>query len=173
MTATRNLGIPTSAYDYGTFAWHRKWIVDLPNRQASHNSGLVFIFSNAATGEESLPLGGLTPNRAWFGKLHGGASSIPSRMAAHTAMRIAKEALQIFADMARTACQDCMVDTIVTRNYYMVHDRVWRKAHPKGRGMLCLPCLQARLGRKLTSQDFTDAPLNIIHGRHQQFGPSN
>jgi hypothetical protein len=42
----------------------------------------------------------------------------------------------------------------------MVTDEVWETAHPEKRGMLCIGCLEDRLGRQLTSDDFTDAPIN-------------
>lgn len=41
---------------------------------------------------------------------------------------------------------------------YMVHDHVWEAA--AGEGHLCVGCLEARLGRRLVVQDFTDCPLN-------------
>lgn len=44
----------------------------------------------------------------------------------------------------------------------MVHDEVWLEANPKGRGMLCIGCLELRLGRLLTKDDFTDAPVNSM-----------
>lgn len=169
MTATRNLGMPTSSLDYGTFAWHRKWSVDLQNRLATHASGLVFRFTSNAVSEGVLPIGGITPNGAWHGKLEGGAASIPKRMPAHVAIRICREALQIFADMAIFSCQDCMIDTVETRNYYMVHNEVWQQANPKNHGMLCLPCLQRRLNRRLTLDDFTGAPINSLRVDLSQF----
>ena len=57
-------------------------------------------------------------------------------------------------------CLDCKVCTNCCNEYYMVTDKVWRKANPKGRGMLCIGCLELRLGRLLTSHDFIDAPVN-------------
>ena len=42
----------------------------------------------------------------------------------------------------------------------MVHDALWLKANPTDSGMLCIGCLEVRLGRTLTSEDFTDAPIN-------------
>jgi hypothetical protein len=45
--------------------------------------------------------------------------------------------------------------------YYMVHDALWKLAgmEPDG-GMLCIGCLETRLGRKLVRGDFTDYPIN-------------
>lgn len=60
-------------------------------------------------------------------------------------------------------CVDCGVNTHDADEYYMVHDELWAAAgmEPAG-GMLCVGCLEQRLGRRLTAADFTDAPVN--HG---------
>jgi hypothetical protein len=42
----------------------------------------------------------------------------------------------------------------------MVTDEVWNVAWPQDRGMLCIGCLESLLGRQLTKDDFTDAPVN-------------
>jgi hypothetical protein len=57
-------------------------------------------------------------------------------------------------------CKDCKVDTLAIDEYYMVTDEVWEMANPQRRGMLCIGCLEDRLGRQLTASDFTDVPLN-------------
>ena len=57
-------------------------------------------------------------------------------------------------------CMDCGMCTNCNYEYYMVHDSVWLAANPKSRGMLCIGCLEARRGKLLTKDDFTDAPLN-------------
>ncbi len=60
-------------------------------------------------------------------------------------------------------CIDCGENTRRCE-YYMVHKALWNGAVPeqKERGgvMLCIGCLESRIGRQLTSKDFTDAPLN-------------
>lgn len=44
---------------------------------------------------------------------------------------------------------------------YMVRDDVWAAAGMrKNGGWLCVPCLQTRLGRPLTGDDLTGAPIN-------------
>lgn len=58
-------------------------------------------------------------------------------------------------------CMDCAACTNCNDEYYMVHDSVWLMANPKDRGMLCIGCLEARLGRLLTKHDFTNCPLNL------------
>jgi hypothetical protein len=65
------------------------------------------------------------------------------------------------------ACVDCEFDTFAGREYYTVNDTVWEAASkaspplPGGRGLLCIGCLERRLGRELTCADFpSDNPLN-------------
>jgi hypothetical protein len=55
-------------------------------------------------------------------------------------------------------CVDCGHDTL-DNEVYMVHDRIWEKGGV-GDGLLCIGCLEARLGRPLSRADFTDAPIN-------------
>lgn len=58
-------------------------------------------------------------------------------------------------------CVDCRNDTAAMHEYYMVHDAIWAQVgmQPHG-GMLCIGCLEDRLGRMLTNLDFTAAPVN-------------
>jgi hypothetical protein len=61
-------------------------------------------------------------------------------------------------------CMDCGVCTNCNGEYYMVHDEVWYSAitaMDKGH-MLCVGCLELRLNRLLTKDDFTDAPVNVF-----------
>ena len=58
-------------------------------------------------------------------------------------------------------CLDCHIDT--TPEYYVIKNPLWKKANPQINGMLCIGCLEQRLGRNLTKQDFTKAPLNSSH----------
>lgn len=61
-------------------------------------------------------------------------------------------------------CVDCGIDTNGENEYYSVYDHIWDKyvtgSHNKS--MLCIGCLEARMGRKLTKSDFTDYPINSI-----------
>lgn len=81
-------------------------------------------------------------------------------------------------------CIDCYVDTSINggiAEYYNVHNFVWCEAFgfdpfevldKNGRyfydfidqaqnvGMLCIGCLEHRLGRELEADDFSDAPIN-------------
>jgi hypothetical protein len=54
------------------------------------------------------------------------------------------------------SCADCGHDY---DEDYMVRDDIWR-VYGVGNGMLCIGCLEKRLGRQLCSQDFTKARCN-------------
>lgn len=64
-------------------------------------------------------------------------------------------------------CADCAVNVTPKRRaagrwwWYMVLDEVWAAAG-MGDGHLCLPCLEARLGRRVTVNDLLVCPLNIV-----------
>jgi hypothetical protein len=56
----------------------------------------------------------------------------------------------------RWHCLDCGVNTMAAGHYYMVSDRIWAASGLRPTdGMLCLYCLQHRLGWKLQLKDFT------------------
>ena len=55
-------------------------------------------------------------------------------------------------------CMDCKIST--RSEYYMVHEWLWKRVNPNISGLLCIGCLENRLGRELTKTDFTDAPIN-------------
>ena len=67
-------------------------------------------------------------------------------------------------------CADCGVGTFTLGEWYMVDYEVWEQAwlcrrkswHGKlpGTEILCIGCLEKRIGRTLTSSDFIDAPCN-------------
>jgi hypothetical protein len=60
-------------------------------------------------------------------------------------------------------CLDCRTETTFAKGneeYYMIHNELWAQANPQINGMLCIGCLEIRLGRTLTSEDFTDASIN-------------
>lgn len=59
-------------------------------------------------------------------------------------------------------CLDCGVDTIAINEYYMVDPHVWTQSNA-GRGLLCIGCLEQRIGFTLPLQDFTNAPVNLSH----------
>jgi hypothetical protein len=61
------------------------------------------------------------------------------------------------------SCEACGSDY---DEYYMVQNGIW-KAYGAGGGMLCIGCLEKRMGRKLGRQDFNDLPLNEINPETQ------
>ena len=56
-------------------------------------------------------------------------------------------------------CLDCRKDTF--DEYYFVHNHLWRRAVDKSQrhGMLCLSCLQRRLGRPLSPDDYKSGQM--------------
>lgn len=57
-------------------------------------------------------------------------------------------------------CVDCRVDTGKIHEHYFVHTHLWLTVMPSVNGMLCIGCIEKRLGRSLTARDFTDATIN-------------
>lgn len=55
-------------------------------------------------------------------------------------------------------CLDCKMDT--KSEYYVIKISLWKIVNPNIKGMLCIGCLEQRLGRVLTKDDFTQAALN-------------
>ena len=85
--------------------------------------------------------------------------------------------------MTKYNCIDCEVDTRTNGEYYHVRPQVWAAAlgepftgrqdtrgewHYRGdeyariqnRGMLCIGCIETRLGRLLNKSDFSGASIN-------------
>jgi hypothetical protein len=80
----------------------------------------------------------------------------------------------------RPLCCDCGIDTIATDEWYMVNNEVWEQAWsghrcptyislglftvpqppPPGLEVLCIGCLENRIGRTLCRTDFIDVPVN-------------
>ena len=63
-------------------------------------------------------------------------------------------------------CHDCGTDTPPfdgpgRAESYMVHDHVWAAAGLQS-GLLCIGCLEQRLGRQLTAADSTYCPMNDL-----------
>jgi hypothetical protein len=59
-----------------------------------------------------------------------------------------------------TRCLDCDLDTLELGECYIVRDEVWDSVCEPNGGMLCIGCLEGRLGRRLESSDFKDVPVN-------------
>ena len=64
------------------------------------------------------------------------------------------------ANHPRFFCADCDVDTYINQQYYVLHDELWEQVAPRVDSMLCLNCVEIRLGRLLNKGDFASVPLN-------------
>ena len=53
-------------------------------------------------------------------------------------------------------CDDCGMNTFY--EFYVVHDGLWDQYGSKW--MLCVGCLESRMGRQLVTEDFTAANFN-------------
>jgi hypothetical protein len=73
-----------------------------------------------------------------------------------------EEAARDAALERRFHCLDCDVHTSAIGEYYMLRDEVWLEANPDGDGMLCVGCLEKRLGRRLEPTDFTESTHNFV-----------
>ena len=63
-----------------------------------------------------------------------------------------------------TICNDCGRETVALpdfEQYYMVKNDLWAKFGVDG--LLCIPCLQARMERCLRWSDFFPCPLSAAH----------
>lgn len=59
-------------------------------------------------------------------------------------------------------CMDCDVDTGKIGEHYMLIDATWNQIHDSNKGMLCIGCVETRLGRPLTKSDFNDSHVNKL-----------
>lgn len=64
------------------------------------------------------------------------------------------------ASRRKWLCLDCRVDTGKIHEHYFVQTPLWMKAVGSNRGMLCVGCLETRIGRTLKSFDFPDVHIN-------------
>lgn len=80
------------------------------------------------------------------------------------------ELAELEALLADYVCGDCDYNTHLGQEYYVVQDHIW-ELHGNGDGLLCIGCLERRLGRQLTAADFKDISLN--NGKYREkFGAS-
>lgn len=103
----------------------------------------------------------------------------PAAWARHAAhIRVFQQQTQQLIDAARrrgrdhvndpdTRCADCSTETLspepgVRTEYYMLRDTVWAAARTDPHAYLCVGCIEARLGRRLHSGDFTATPINDL-----------
>lgn len=60
-------------------------------------------------------------------------------------------------------CKDCKIDTGKIGEHYMLKDSVWYSVYPSQEGMLCINCIEKRLGRKLNKNDFNNSYVNNLN----------
>ena len=66
-----------------------------------------------------------------------------------------------------TRCMDCAQD--VSYEFFVIHNDLWEQAVGDHRlGWICVPCLERRLGRQLTREDFKLCPANVTTFRKTQ-----
>lgn len=69
-----------------------------------------------------------------------------------------------FIDSSAHLCHDCGYNTLESnKDYYMVHNEVWQR-YGLGQqpGMLCVSCLEMRMGHPLLAHQLTAAPINTL-----------
>jgi hypothetical protein len=60
----------------------------------------------------------------------------------------------------RFLCLDCKKDTGKLGEFYFISTELWLSIVGSVQGMLCIGCLEIRLGRKLNSKDFIECFIN-------------
>lgn len=59
-------------------------------------------------------------------------------------------------------CDDCNKDCFADgKDYYMIKHDLWEK-HGTGEGMLCMDCLESRLGHKLKKEEILVCPITTL-----------
>lgn len=75
--------------------------------------------------------------------------NLPPSKALTLARKLADQALAMWVYEAWDACLDCGIHTTDIGEYFMVQNTLWRKVCPAPRAMMCIGCLEKRLGREL------------------------
>lgn len=65
-------------------------------------------------------------------------------------------------------CLDCNCCVIHIREWYMLVNQIWNEAvYPDScQSILCVSCLEIRLGRELTATDFSPQIINTDHNKY-------
>jgi hypothetical protein len=59
-------------------------------------------------------------------------------------------------------CKECDKDCFIDdKDYYMVKHEIWSKVGV-GKGMLCMDCIETKIGHKLTKDDIIECPLTTL-----------
>lgn len=70
-------------------------------------------------------------------------------------------------------CWDCGEDTSNIGEYYMVNDAVWKQAVENKKTIFCIGCLENKLKRELTPDDFSEKlhlPINCPKESFLRYG---
>ena len=51
-------------------------------------------------------------------------------------------------------CKDCNIEIFVDKNMVMIKDDLWLSISKNPKDALCDKCMELKLGRKITEQDF-------------------
>lgn len=57
-------------------------------------------------------------------------------------------------------CRGCGILTNKIGEHYYIDSRLWLQANRQHNGMMCIGCVEARIGRSLTPKDFIPCPLH-------------
>lgn len=60
----------------------------------------------------------------------------------------------------RFSCLDCKIDTGKTHEHYFINTVTWLSVVQTTKGMLCVGCIETRLGRQLVAADFPQVSVN-------------
>jgi hypothetical protein len=104
----------------------------------------------------------------WLETVMDDIAVLVTRHYAATARELADELGELVYDSSedeeeerqRLLCLDCGENTIEIGEFYMVKDDVWAQVCEPDGGMLCIGCLEERLGRRLVPDDFKDCQLH-------------
>lgn len=78
-----------------------------------------------------------------------------------TEMELAALLAETLVSVRDPFCTTCDVNTMEVGEYYVVNHDLWKR-YGVGKGMMCIGCLEDRLGRELNPSDFADAPINSM-----------
>lgn len=71
-----------------------------------------------------------------------------------------REEVSAYILSGRYDCTGCGINTSRADEYYMIQHDLWASTSA-GRGMLCVGCLEEKIGRRLEPADFIDCDLNF------------
>lgn len=60
-------------------------------------------------------------------------------------------------------CKDCNVEIFVDVNMVMLKDVIWEKISDKHEDSYCDCCIEKRLGRPITIQDFNEPTMGVVY----------